>query len=332
MLRERVSGLNPDVVIRAIPTFVLKLLSTPKPKMDYTCLCAIEPKLAADLLPFQKEGVCFGIEKQGRCMIADDMGLGKTYQALAIADFYKDDWPLLICTTAATRNTWAEKVRTLLPWVPCQYIVCMTSTQEYFGDAKVLIVSYSLMERNCDRLLDKRFGFVIFDESHLLKNFKTKSSSVALKLAEKAKRVVLLTGTPALSRPSELFTQLQIIDRKFFTYKEYSIRYCAGRQTTFGWDASGQSNLHELNIILNRRFMIRRTKEEVEFELGEKSRETILLDPSLIWGDKDDKTRETVENLKEYSSDFLKLKGKQREEVLIKYYGETARIKAKAVW
>lgn len=332
MVRESVSGLNPNVVIGAIPKFVLKLLSTPATEPDSTCLYAIEPKLVGELLPFQKEGVCFGIEKQGRCMIADDMGLGKTYQALAIADFYKDDWPLLICTTAATRNVWAEKVRILLPWVPCQYIVCLTSTQDYFGDAKVLIVSYSLMERNFDRLAEKRFGFVIFDESHLLKNFKTKSSAVALKLSQKAKRVVLLTGTPALSRPSELFTQLQMMDPKFFTYKEYSIRYCAGKQSTFGWDASGQSNLHELNIVLSRKFMIRRTKEDVQFELGEKSRETILLDLNLVWSGKDDEMRETVENLKEYSSDFMKLKGKQREEVLLKYYNETARIKAKAVW
>ena len=45
----------------------------------------------------------FGIQKEGRCMIADDMGLGKTYQAIAIADYYKDDWPVLICTTASTR-------------------------------------------------------------------------------------------------------------------------------------------------------------------------------------------------------------------------------------
>lgn len=86
---------------------------------------------------------------------------GKTYQALAIADFYKDDWPLLVCTTAATRDTWAEQVRKLLPWVPSQYIVTFNSTSDYFGDAKVLIVSYALMERNLDRLAEKKFSFII---------------------------------------------------------------------------------------------------------------------------------------------------------------------------
>ena len=153
-----------------------------------------------------------------------------------------------------------------------------------------------------------------------------------MRLVDKAKRVVLLTGTPALFRPSELFTQLQMIDSKFFNFKEYSTRYCAGKQTNFGWDASGQSNLQELNVVLQRRFMIRRTKEQVESELLRKNRETIILDSQLVWDDKDDSSRDIVENMKVFSQDFQKLKGKQRDEVLLKYYAETARVKAKAVW
>jgi len=44
----------------------------------------------------------FAIAQKGRIMICDEMGLGKTYQALAVADYFKDDWPLLVCTTAST--------------------------------------------------------------------------------------------------------------------------------------------------------------------------------------------------------------------------------------
>lgn len=53
-------------------------------------------------------------------------------------------------------------------------------------------------------------------------------------------------------------------------------RYCAGKQTKFGWDATGQSNLNELNLLLCRKFMIRRTKDEVMTELGEKHRFVLL--------------------------------------------------------
>lgn len=39
------------------------------------------PKTLLDtLLPFQLEGVRFGLQRGGRCLIADDMGLGKTLQ------------------------------------------------------------------------------------------------------------------------------------------------------------------------------------------------------------------------------------------------------------
>lgn len=44
--------------------------------MDFSCLQAIEKKLASDLMDFQKVGVAFGISHKGRCLVADDMGLG----------------------------------------------------------------------------------------------------------------------------------------------------------------------------------------------------------------------------------------------------------------
>ena len=38
------------------------------------------PHGAATLLPFQKDGVKFGLQRGGRCLIADEMGVGKTIQ------------------------------------------------------------------------------------------------------------------------------------------------------------------------------------------------------------------------------------------------------------
>lgn len=55
-------------------------------------------------------------------------------------------------------------------------------------------------------------------------------------------------------------------------------RYCAAKQNAFGWDASGQSNLQELNIVLKRKFMIRRIKQQVLSELSEKARYNNLVE------------------------------------------------------
>uniref|UniRef100_A0A182PAQ0 SWI/SNF-related matrix-associated actin-dependent regulator of chromatin subfamily A-like protein 1 n=1 Tax=Anopheles epiroticus TaxID=199890 RepID=A0A182PAQ0_9DIPT len=327
ILQERIATLNPHVVLGGIPKFVLQEFANgAKPKPSRICLNAIEPSLVESLLEFQKEGVAFAIDKGGRVLIADEMGLGKTYQAIAVADFYQQDWPLLVCTTASTRDSWAHKIRQLLPHIPVHGIAALNSGQDYIGESRVLIASYSMMERCGEKLLDRGFGMLIFDESHTLKNFKAKCTTVALALAKRARRVVLLSGTPALSRPVELFTQLQMLDGRFCSFKEYSTRYCAGKQSNFGWDASGQSNLAELNLLLGRKFMIRRTKDEVMSELTEKNRETIVLDPSYLW------TNEDVEdNMSSYAADYSTSKGRQREEALLKYYSITAEAKAPAV-
>ena len=155
-------------------------------------------------------------------MIGDEMGLGKTYQAIAVADFYRDDWPLFICTTASTRDSWAQHVRELLPSIPLHYIQVLNSNQQYIGDCKVLVASYSMMERHIEQIMECKFGFLIFDESHSLKNSKAKCTMVANQLSKHAKHVLLLSGTPALSRPLELFTQLQMIDKKFMNFKDFS--------------------------------------------------------------------------------------------------------------
>ncbi|XP_075152134.1 SWI/SNF-related matrix-associated actin-dependent regulator of chromatin subfamily A-like protein 1 [Haematobia irritans] len=325
-LQERVNNLKPDVVMGIIPKTVMKLCLSPPKDLDKSCLESLEPTIGTKLMPFQREGVCFAISLNGRCMICDEMGLGKTYQAIAVADFYKEDWPLFICTTASTRDSWANHVRELLPYLPLHYVQVLNSNQQYIGDCKVLITSYSIMERNIQQIMDRKFGFLIFDESHSLKNPKAKCTMVADRLSQQAKRIILLSGTPALSKPVELFSQLQMVDRKFMGFIDFTTRYCDGKQTNFGWDANGQSNLKELNVVLKLKFMIRRTKAEVLSDLSEKYRETVVLDPALVWP-----SDEIKESLNTVAKTLQFSKGTEREQILLRFYAQTAEVKAKAV-
>ncbi|XP_028548522.1 DNA annealing helicase and endonuclease ZRANB3 isoform X3 [Dendrobium catenatum] len=68
------------------------------------------------LLPFQMEGVRFGLQRGARCLIADEMGLGKTIQAIAIACCFMDRGPALIVCPAVLRFSWAEELER---WLPC---------------------------------------------------------------------------------------------------------------------------------------------------------------------------------------------------------------------
>ncbi|KAH8410144.1 hypothetical protein KR009_006836 [Drosophila setifemur] len=325
-VQTHTADLKPYIHMGSIPKKVLELCQQPPKVLEQSVLTSIEPKLADQLMPFQQDGVCFAIAQKGRIMICDEMGLGKTYQALAVADYYKDDWPLLICTTASTRDSWAKHIVELLPKVSIHYIQVLNNNQQYVGEAQVLITSYNMMERHMDKLMQRKFGFIIFDESHTLKNSKAKCTAVAKRLTDQAKRVVLLSGTPALSRPLELFTQLQLVDTKFMNFMEFTTRYCDGKQSTFGWDATGQSNLEELKIILTLKYMLRRTKAEVLPQLAEKNRETVVLDPALVWTNDETKT-----SLDAFSKELKTSKGRAMEEILLRFYARTAEVKARAV-
>ena len=43
------------------------------------------------------------------------MGLGKTIQAIAVAYYYKDEWPLLIVVPSSLRYVWIEELEKWLP-------------------------------------------------------------------------------------------------------------------------------------------------------------------------------------------------------------------------
>ena len=55
------------------------------------------------------------------------------------------------------------------------------------------------------------FKVVILDESHYVKNPKARRTENVIDIVKKAERRILLTGTPALARPSELFSQVDAI-------------------------------------------------------------------------------------------------------------------------
>jgi SWI/SNF-related matrix-associated actin-dependent regulator 1 of chromatin subfamily A len=67
------------------------------------------------------------------------------------------------------------------------------------------------------------------------------------------KRVMLLSGTPMLSRPVELFNLLKIIRPDIFNYfKEYAFRYCRPKETNYGMDYGGNEHRKELHCLLEK--------------------------------------------------------------------------------
>ncbi|GIY06389.1 hypothetical protein CDAR_505901 [Caerostris darwini] len=275
--------LQKDILIAPLPRFILKVFSNAKKTkiIKEHDLSSLDPVMLQSLLPFQKDGVNFAIQTNGKVLIADDMGLGKTIQAIAIANYYSEDWPLLIVTPSSVRYSWEQSFHKWLPSLDKFEISVINSGKDHIPNNKVILMSYDLLTKMKDTIISRKFKSIIFDESHFLKSLKSARTKAAQEIMKNVKRIIMLSGTPALSRPLELYTQLSpLYSRDFFSYMEYGMRYCNGKQTPWGWDFNGSSCMEELQILLEETVMIRRLKSDVLQQLPTKFRQMIVLDPS----------------------------------------------------
>lgn len=216
--------------------------------------------------------------RNGKVLIGDEMGLGKTVQAISMAWYFKADWPLLIICPSSLKLNWSlELEKWLTPQIhPTDINIVINGKADV--DSLVNIVSYDLAVRMKDKILARNFQSIIVDECHYLKNTGTQRSMLLTPVIRRAKRTILITGTPALSRPIELFNQLSIlIGDKFFSRISFAYRYCNATETAYGLNDKGASNLNELNYWLTRTVMIRRLKDDVMNDLPDKIRQQIYL-------------------------------------------------------
>uniref|UniRef100_A0A3P9MK10 Zinc finger, RAN-binding domain containing 3 n=1 Tax=Oryzias latipes TaxID=8090 RepID=A0A3P9MK10_ORYLA len=251
-------------------------------------LSGLPNKLLQRLMPFQREGVEFALSLNGRCMIADEMGLGKTVQAIAVAYAYRQEWPLLVVVPSSLKYPWIEELERWIPELQPGDINLVENKSHTAGicSSKVTVLGYGLLTTDARPLVEaltrQRFSVVVVDESHYLKSRNAARTKILVPLIQSAKQAILLTGTPALGRPEELFMQIDALcPRRFGTWTDYAKKYCNAHYRYFGprrqWDCRGASNLEELHRRLSQ-IMIRRLKADVLTQLPPKIRQRIPFD------------------------------------------------------
>ncbi|OAY73533.1 putative SMARCAL1-like protein [Ananas comosus] len=216
------------------------------------------------LLPFQREGVRFVLQHGGR--------------AIAVAACFPDAWPVLVITPSSLRLHWASVVLSQSGGSNKAgfKVVYSNSKSKIHLDGVFNIISYDVIPKIQDILLNSEFKIVVADESHFLKNPQAKRTNASLPVLQKARYVILLSGTPALSRPIELFKQLEALYPDVYkNVHEYGNRYCRGG--VFGC-YQGASNHEELHNLMRATVMIRRLKKDVISQLPVKRRQQVFLD------------------------------------------------------
>lgn len=135
-------------------------------------------------------------------------GLGKSLQALSVAAYYHEDWPLLIICPSSLRLNWEAEVLKWLPFIKRDNLFIVFNAKDGHAlltradDKKVqgrlfgiVIISYDLATKLADDLKQYGFGAVICDESHAIKNSQSKRTQAILPIIKQAKRAILLSGT-----------------------------------------------------------------------------------------------------------------------------------------
>jgi SWI/SNF-related matrix-associated actin-dependent regulator 1 of chromatin subfamily A len=253
------------------------------------------PKIA---FPFQVEGISW-LDQKRSGLLADEPGLGKTLQACVASDA-----PVVVVCPAALRVEWAREFG---KWRSDLSTLIVSGTKAYapakYKSADVVIINYDILVPHSKALLKLSIKTLIADEAHYLKTLKqtwnkakrsydysgSNRSKAFVDLAQASDRLFLLTATPLMNRPIELWPLLHFLDpTRWDKYSSFGKRFCDGKLETryvrggrevTSWNFQGASNGKELNAILTANYMLRRTKDILP--LPPKSRQTkmIALDP-----------------------------------------------------
>lgn len=227
------------------------------------------PGLKKELFPFQKEGVSFIDNRNGRALIADEMGLGKTAQSLAYLQLHPELRPAVVICPASLKLNWEKEIKM---WMSSEKVHIISGTKNLsLPNSSIFIINYDILSAWFDALKKLNPQVIVLDESHYLKNSIAKRTKAVMKLCKSAKHVIALSGTPIINRPIEFYNTLKIIEPGLFPSRwKFAHEFCGAKHNGFGWDFNGATNTAKLHELLTSTIMIRRKKEDVLKELPPK--------------------------------------------------------------
>jgi SNF2 family DNA or RNA helicase len=125
-------------------------------------------------MPFQKEGIAFGVRNQGRVLIADEMGLGKTLQAIGVMLHFHQDFPALVVVPSSVKFSWATELERWTKLDPARIRMVRSRTDvEALRDADVVLLTYGMLSARApvvEALQRAKLQVVVLDESHSIKS------------------------------------------------------------------------------------------------------------------------------------------------------------------
>lgn len=232
------------------------------------------------LRPYQVDFLKFAALRNGKVALGDDMGTGKTLQSLAWLA-YNRSFPALIVVNAPTKLQWQKEYRRWLDnihGIPDVIIISGTRTTK-LNKSYSYIINWDILHHWQDELAQTGFECLIGDEAQAIGNPDSKRALAFRHLAAVIPECIVMSGTPARSRPAQFWTMVSCVEPQMFpNYKAFLWRYTNVKDTPFGIKFDGARNVRELHARLVS-VMLRRTKEEVMKYLPPKIIDVVPLEP-----------------------------------------------------
>ena len=257
------------------------------------------PTIGADMdkiyFPYQRETIYRMIVSK-KCLNACSPGLGKTIQALSCLKYFNKPGitnDLILCPSYLRSNWFEEVKKWFVDLVPQCNVVWKAGKKEIesvlvtvFEKPGIKILSYDMFATICDKYKGKmsaKFGTVLMDESHFLKNGMSRRFMKTAGILKRSKQAFLLSGTPAPNRPNELYSQFSLISPPtFYDYKMYAWRYCGAYFDKFNrFDDKGSSKTQELSFLMGKLSMRLRREDHLN-DLPKVMRQKIVITPKTV--------------------------------------------------
>ena len=240
----------------------------------------------------------------GGCL-ADDMGLGKTIQALTLLLRLKREEQLvpvfqhkksgqlslfvaeepaeaqlqsatLIVLPVSLVHNWEKEIQKFAPALKV-YIYSGArrrekgSLNDIINNYDIILTTYGTVRNDVEELSQYEFFFLILDESQYIKNSESKTYKTITGI--RSQHRIVLTGTPIENSLSDLWAQMNFLNRGLLGSKNYF-----KQEFLLPIERDKSTDASEKLQKLIQPFILRRTKEQVAKDLPSLTQETIVVE------------------------------------------------------